>query len=176
DPHQCGSQVACEGFWIRERTARGVDVDHWHGFFSFYLTAAVTFAAASINRTTSSGWDTIARWLELTSIVLAPIRLANMRSASGGIASSLVATRYQEGCDFQAGTPITSSKVLIDSPCWTAHMTIARLLSTSEAKWVTKSSSGSQAKACSSTIRWASAGVGVPPLSSAPSDSPLSRP
>src|SRR5229473_4756975 len=116
DLHQCGSQVACEGFWIRERTGRGVDVDHRHGFFSYCLTAA-TFAAASINPTTSAGWDTIARWLEGTSIIVAPMRLANMRSASGGIASSLVATRYQEGCDFQAGTPITSSKVLIDSPC-----------------------------------------------------------
>src|SRR5438445_2375801 len=116
DLHQGGSQVTCEGFWIREGTARGIDVDHRHGFFSYCLTAA-TFAAASINRTTSAGWDTIARWLEGSSIIVAPMRLANMRSASGGIASSLVATRYHDGCDFQAGTPITSSKVLIDSPC-----------------------------------------------------------
>src|SRR6266566_4776309 len=55
-------------------------------------------------------------------------------------------------------------------------MTLARLLSTPEAKWMTKSSSGIQAKACSSTKRWPSAGVGGPPLSSPPSDSPLSRP
>ena len=31
--------------------------------------AAVTFAAASINRNTSAGWDTIGRWLEGTSTV-----------------------------------------------------------------------------------------------------------
>src|SRR5229473_3739232 len=117
DLHQRGGQVAREGLWICKRTGGGIDVDHRHGFFSSYLTAAVTFAAASINRTTSAGWDTIARWPAGTSIVVAPMRLANMRSTSGGIASSLVATRYQVGCDFQAGTPITSSNVLIDSPC-----------------------------------------------------------
>src|SRR6266581_6827624 len=58
--------------------------------------------------TTSCGWDTIATWLDGTSAVVAPIRAANWRSASGGMASSLAATRYQVGCDFQAGTPITS--------------------------------------------------------------------
>src|SRR4029077_3557555 len=114
--HQGLGQVARQRLGVLECAACGVDVDHGHGFFSYCLTAA-TFAAASITRTTSAGCDTIARWLEGTSIVFAPTRLANMRSTSGGIASSLVATRYHEGCDFQAGTPITSSKVLIDSPC-----------------------------------------------------------
>ncbi len=32
------------------------------------------------------------------------------------IASSLVATRYHVGCDLQAGTPITSSRVFVDRP------------------------------------------------------------
>ncbi len=49
-------------------------------------------AAAVISCVTSSGWDTIATWLEATSMVVAPIRLANIRSASGGIAWSRAAT------------------------------------------------------------------------------------
>jgi len=40
---------------------------------------------------------------EAISTVVAPMRLANWRSASGGIASSFWATRYQDGRDFQAG-------------------------------------------------------------------------
>ncbi len=90
------------------------------------------------------------------------MRSANGRSASGGIASSLVATRYQDGRDFQAGTPITSSNVDSEIGCWTAYITFACAGSTSAAKWPTKSSSGSHAKPCSSTIRFASAGVGGP--------------
>ena len=43
-------------------------------------------------------------------MTVAPMRVANCRSASGGIASSFAATRYQEGSDLQAGAPITSAK------------------------------------------------------------------
>jgi hypothetical protein len=43
-------------------------------------------AALLISATTSSGWETIATWLVGTSVVVAFIRLANRRSASGGIA------------------------------------------------------------------------------------------
>ena len=60
-------------------------------------------------RRTSSGWETIATWFEETSTVVAPMRLANSRSASGGIAWSPSAIRNHDGSDFQAGTPITSS-------------------------------------------------------------------
>jgi len=66
--------------------------------------AAQVSAAVLMSLATSSGWETIATWLEGTSMVVAPMRLANRRSASGGIASSCVATRYQDGSDFQAGT------------------------------------------------------------------------
>ena len=38
-------------------------------------------------------------------MVVAPMRLANSRSASGGMAWSSVATRYQDGSGFHAGTP-----------------------------------------------------------------------
>src|SRR4029077_7239023 len=172
DFHQGLGEVPRQAFRILERAARGVDIDHRHFAFS-YRTATV--AADSISFTTSAGWETIARWPAGTSTVFAPIRLANMRSTSGGIASSLVATRYQLGSDFHAGTRITSSNVLMDSPCCTADMTLARLFSTPEAKWATKSSSGIQAKACSSTIRWASEGVGGPAPSHVPSDAPRAR-
>jgi hypothetical protein len=52
--------------------------------------------------------------------------LANRRSASGGIASSFWATRYQDGIDFQAGTPITSPCAVAARGCCTACMTRAR--------------------------------------------------
>ena len=55
------------------------------------------------------------------------------------------------GSDFHAGVPITSPKVDIDNGCCTACITLAWVGSTSGAKWLTKSSSGSQAKLCSST-------------------------
>src|ERR1700722_19101111 len=56
--------------------------------------------AASISATASSGWETIATWPDATSMVVAPMRLANERSASGGMASSFVATMYHEGSAF----------------------------------------------------------------------------
>src|SRR5689334_12146347 len=121
---------------------------------------------------TSPGWETIGTWLDEISTVVAPMRLANMRSASGGSAWSSAATRYQDGSDFQAGTPITSPKAEVARACCTAYITFALIGSTSAAKWLTKSSSDSQAKPRLSVNRCASAGVGGPWDSSAPSDSP----
>ena len=131
-------------------------------------------AAVSIIVTTSPGWDTIATWFVGTSVVVAPIRAANCRSASGGIAWSPSATRNQDGSDFQAGVPITSSNAEACRGCCTACITLALLGSTSAAKWFTKSSSGSQAKPCSSMSRCAVAGVGGPCSCKAPIDSPSS--
>src|SRR5690348_14871847 len=74
---------------------------------------------------TSPGWETIATWLEGISTVVAPMRAANCRSASGGSASSPAATRYQDGRVFQAGTPITSVKADAASGCCTAYITLA---------------------------------------------------
>src|SRR6059036_4141026 len=88
----------------------------------------------------------MATWLDGISTVSAPIRAANWRSASGGIASSFCATRYQDGSDFHAGTPITSVNAEDASACCTAYRTRARVGSTSPAKWLTKSSSESQPK------------------------------
>src|SRR2546422_11470650 len=97
--------------------------------------AAPTAAAAfSISSATSAGWETIATWLDGISTVVAPIRDANMRSASGGRASSFCATRYHDGSDVQAGTPMTSGKAVDARACWTAYMTFAWARSTSAAQ------------------------------------------
>lgn len=56
----------------------------------------------------------------------AAMRAANVRSASGGMAWSSVATRYQVGSDFQAGVPITSVNVEPASACCTTCITLAR--------------------------------------------------
>src|SRR5712692_11804820 len=139
---------------------------------------AVTAACVAVlmSCTTSCGWETIATWLDGTSTVVAPMRLANRRWASGGSAWSSAATRNQDGSDFQAGTPITSWKADAASACCTAYMTLAFTGSTSAAKWLTKSSSGNQPKPCLSMMRCARAGVTGPCDSSAPSDSPWSSP
>src|SRR5580700_11602976 len=108
---------------------------------------------------TSWGWETIATWLAGISVVVAPMRVANRRSASGGSAWSSAATRYQVGRVFQAGTSITSVNAEVARGCWTAYMTLAWTGSTSAAKWPTKSSSESQVKPAASVIMWASAGV-----------------
>src|SRR6476659_9142967 len=136
------------------------------------LVAGTASAAALMSWATSPGCETIAMWLEGISTVVAPMRLANMRSASGGSAWSSAAPRYQDGSDFQAGTPITSPKADAASGCCTAYITFALTGSTSAAKWLTKSSSDSQAKPRLSVNRCASAGVTGPWDSSAPSDSP----
>ena len=49
-------------------------------------TASPASAAASMSFTTSAGWETIARCPDATSAVVASMRLANMRCASGGSA------------------------------------------------------------------------------------------
>src|SRR6267143_3750073 len=101
-------------------------------------TASAAFSTRSV---TSCGCETIGTWLDGTSTVVAPMRDANSRSASGGIASSFWATRYQDGSDFHAGTPITSVNADDASACCTAYIARARVGSTSPAKWSTTSSS-----------------------------------
>src|SRR5258708_37929548 len=56
---------------------------------------AAACAAVWMSCTTSCGWETIATWLDGTSMVVAPIRPANRRWASGGGAWASAATRYQ---------------------------------------------------------------------------------
>ena len=50
----------------------------------------------------SCGCESIATWLEATSIVFARIVFAIVRCSSGRIARSSVATRYELGLDFHA--------------------------------------------------------------------------
>jgi hypothetical protein len=64
-------------------------------------------------------------------MVTAPIRLANCRSAAGGMASSLLATRYQHGSDFHAGSAVTSVKAEPASACWIAKPCLTRFPFTS---------------------------------------------
>src|SRR5467141_3027394 len=89
--HQRGGELARERLGVLERSSSGVYVDHGH---DIYLLLAGIDAAASMSVTTSLGWLTITRWPAATSTVCAPIRLANIRSASDGMASSFLATRY----------------------------------------------------------------------------------
>src|ERR1700693_283260 len=95
---------------------------------------------------TSAGWETIATWLDAISTVVAPMRAANWRSASGGRAWSSAATRYHDGSVFQAGTPITSPKADMASGCCTAYITLAWTGSTSAAEWWAEAASDIQAK------------------------------
>ena len=120
--------------------------------------AATASTAVLMSCSTSLGGRPWPRGWSQTSRVVALMRAANCRWASGGIAWSPSATRNQDGSDFQAGTPITSSRALQGNGCWTAYMTLALTGSTSAAKWLRKSSSGSQAKPCWSMSRCARAG------------------
>src|SRR5580658_8682189 len=53
------------------------------------------------------------------------MRLANARSTSGGIAWSFVTTRYQDGIDFHAGTPIAVPNADAANGCCVAYITFA---------------------------------------------------
>src|SRR5260221_12819154 len=86
---------------------------------------AAACAAALMSCTTSSGWETIATWLDGTSMGVAPIRLANRRWAAGGSAWSSTGASYQDGSAFQAAIPIMSWKADAASACCTAYMTLA---------------------------------------------------
>src|SRR5260370_24345587 len=108
---------------------------------------------------TSRGWETIGTWLDGISMLVAPMRSANCRSAAGGIASSSAATRYQDGSVFQAGTPITSPKADVASGCCTAYITFALTWSTSAA--------GVSAALLHIADACCAAGVAIPPVSPA---------
>src|SRR5216684_3824261 len=71
------------------------------------------------------GWETIAAWDESIWTVWACIRVAMKRSAAGGIAWSWLATRYQDGMVFQAGTPEGSLRVASAPGRWVAAITAA---------------------------------------------------
>src|SRR5712691_5535366 len=82
-------------------------------------------AALRIRSVTAPGWDTIAAWDESIWTVWACIRAAMKRSAAGGIAWSWLATRYQDGMVFQAGTPEGSLRVASAPGRWVAAITAA---------------------------------------------------
>jgi len=76
DSPSFSSPFACRGLQNARR---------WSSVESGLPAIAARFSAAALMKVgpTSPGWETMATWLEGTSIVVAPIRLANMRSASG---------------------------------------------------------------------------------------------
>ena len=63
-----------------------------------------------------------ATWLPATSSVVAFIRLAYIRSTSGGMTWSLDETRYQEGLVLQAAWVIGAVKTDIASGTWESYM------------------------------------------------------
>src|ERR1700723_195845 len=95
DVHEGSGQVRGQLVLVGEGAGGSVDVDHRHCVvLTCYGAVATAAAACLISSVTACGWETIARWPDSTSVVVAPIRLANIRSASGGMAWSPVATRY----------------------------------------------------------------------------------
>src|SRR5918995_4852125 len=68
------------------------------------------FVAFKMNWAISSGCETSDAWLELSEIVVAFIRCANIRWASGGIMWSPSDTSNHVGSCFQAGGPDGSVK------------------------------------------------------------------
>src|SRR5258706_14895647 len=82
-------------------TASNANESATFGWSISYLADAV-FAASKITFATSAGCDSIATWLESSSYVFAPMRLATKRSSSGCTVRSFLATMYQLGFDLQA--------------------------------------------------------------------------
>ena len=108
--------------------------------------------------------------------MVAPIRGANCRSASGGIAWSPSATRNQDGSDFQAGTPITSPRASAVQRLLHREHDLRRDRVNVGGEVVDEVVLGEPGEAMRSMSRCASAGVGGPCSSSAPIDSPSSSP
>lgn len=79
-------------------------------------------AACSITSATASGWVRNTTWLPLTSVVTAPIRSAVLRSNSGAIAPSSVATTYQA----RLGLPCRRRHLGLKRPHSDRHLGVAQ--------------------------------------------------
>src|SRR3954452_23224977 len=98
----------------------------WDAYRSVgYCTDA---AASRITRVVASGREICGTWEDRTSLVFAPARSAMNRSVAGGMAWSLLATRYQDGIVFQAGPPEGSPSVAASSGRCSAAITAAVLV------------------------------------------------
>src|SRR6267143_6581331 len=109
---------------------------------------------------TAFGCESIARWLVLSSVVVAFIRFAKNRSSSGAIALSSLDTMNHDGFVFHA-TPDTwapKAETAI-GPC-VAASTRASLAGRSDAK-------------CFTTHPWAGGGGGAASAATAPMDSAI---
>src|SRR5271155_4004094 len=85
-------------------------------------------------RAAASGCEMKATWLPATSSVVAFIRLAYIRSTSGGITWSFDETRYHEGLVLQAGWVIGTLKTDTASGTWESYMNARVSIGTSGAK------------------------------------------
>src|SRR5271168_1703340 len=88
----------------------------------------------------SFGWDMKATWLDFTSTVLARARFAIMRSCSGLIDRSAVATMYQVGFVFQAGLVTLWVNASVEIGTCDTAMNSALFFEMSAAKSATKCS------------------------------------
>src|SRR5262245_49500428 len=81
----------------------------------FHRFKFLELAASSITFNTSAGCESIITWHDANSVVLAFILFAIKRSRSGCIVLSFLATTYQVGLCFQAGSPLLSSNTVCEA-------------------------------------------------------------
>src|SRR5690348_17953488 len=96
------------------------------------------FAAARITLSVALGLEIIGTCEAFTSNVFACARAAMNRSVAGGIAWSWVATRYQDGIVFQAGSPDGETNASCENGRCSAHIWSASRFGRSPAKAVSK--------------------------------------
>src|SRR5919112_4117744 len=85
-----------------------------------------------------AGLEIIGTWDARSCTIVAFARSAMNRCVAGGIARSCVATRYQDGTDFQAGSPDGEPKASSEKGRCVAHIWSAIRVGTSPAKAVRK--------------------------------------
>src|SRR3984957_82817 len=88
-------------------------------------------SASAIKPATATGWAMKAVCEPAMAMVVAPMRSAMNRSASGGMALSCSDTRYHDGLFFQPAGFAFSVSAASDSGRWVANMTSATSTGTS---------------------------------------------
>src|SRR5271170_8051348 len=91
-----------------------------HANYKWSGPRSQTASASRIRLVIASGCEISDRWLDLTSIVFAPMRLAMKRSRSGLIVRSSVETAYQLGFDRQAACVVLPASRALWNGHWTA--------------------------------------------------------
>ena len=86
------------------------------------------------------GWEIIGTCEALTWLTTEPARAAMNRWVAGGMAWSLVATRYHDGIVFHAGTPEGSVNAATENGRWVAYIRLVVLRGRSPANASRKTS------------------------------------